>query len=91
MTDLSNVEQRLWWQINRGLPEDTQARFTSLKEMRQTEALTAPEYDELLAITEQIEQRDVERLQALTELAQLRGVSVRALMHRINLLATNDT
>ena len=38
-----------------------------------------------LTRVEQIEQRDVERLEALTKLAQLRGVSVRTLMQQLGL------
>ena len=64
---------------------------TTLKEKRDTATLTAAEYEELLAIIEQIETRDVERLQALTELAAIRNVPVRQLMHQLGLLPkTNE-
>ncbi|MCB0123650.1 MAG: hypothetical protein KDE58_15465 [Caldilineaceae bacterium] len=64
---------------------------TTLKEKRDTATLTAAEYEELLAIIEQIETRDVERLQALTELAAIRNVPVRQLMHQRGLLPkTNE-
>ena len=87
---LSKDETELFLRINQGLPEATQLRFQALKEKRDDAALITAEYDELLAIIDQIEQRDVERLQALAELAQRHQVSVRQLMYQLGLLPRHD-
>ena len=88
--NLSKDETALLQRINQGLPEVIQRRFQALKEKRDDAALTGAEYDELLVIIDQIEQHDVERLQALAELAQLRQVSVRQLMYQLGLLPRHD-
>lgn len=77
-------------QINAQLSPDTQTRFVELKSKRQAEELTTAEHKELLGIVDQIEQRDVERLQALTELAQLRNVTVHELMNQLGLNQQHD-
>ena len=83
---LSTAETDLLREINQGLPESTRLRFRDLKEKRDAATLTPAEHEELLAIIEQVEMRDVERLQALTKLAAIRNVSVRQLMHQLGLL-----
>lgn len=83
---LSTAETNLLREINQGLPESTRLRFRDLKEKRDAATLTPAEHEELLAIIEQVEMRDVERLQALTKLAAIRNVSVRQLMHQLGLL-----
>lgn len=82
---LPKAEATLLRQINQGLSDEVQARFDELKAKRQAELLTVTEHEELIVLVEQIEQRDVERLEALTKLAQLRGVSVRTLMQQLGL------
>ncbi|MCB0065031.1 MAG: hypothetical protein KDE19_23065 [Caldilineaceae bacterium] len=83
---LSTAETDLLREINQGLPESTRLRFRDLKGKRDAATLTPAEHEELLAIIEQVEMRDVERLQALTKLAAIRNVSVRQLMHQLGLL-----
>jgi hypothetical protein len=87
---LSKAETNLLRQINQGLPEATRLRFRTLKEKRDAATLTPVEYEELLNLIEQMEMRDVERLQALTELAAIRNVSVRRLMHQLGLLPKHN-
>ncbi len=87
---LSTAETDLLRQINQGLPESTRLRFHVLKEKRDAATLTPVEYEELLTLIEQVETRDVERLQALTELAAIRNISVRQLMHQLGLLPKNN-
>jgi hypothetical protein len=87
---LSTAETDLLREINQGLPESTRLRFRDLKEKRDAATLTPAEHEELLAIIEQVEMRDVERLQALTKLAAIRNVSVRQLMHQLGLLPKHD-
>lgn len=47
---------------------------------RQVETIIPEEMEEVIQITDQIEQRDAQRLAALVELAQLRGATLDALM-----------
>lgn len=87
---LSVDEVLLLKQINAQLPEATQVRFAKLKSRRQAEELTSAEHEELLEVVDQIEQRDLGRLQALTALAQLRNVTVRTLMQQLGLEKSQD-
>ena len=73
-------EAELLQQINQGLPPDVQQRYDELTAKRRAETLTPEEHQELLALVGRIEQADAERVRALTELAQLRNVSVTTLM-----------
>lgn len=87
---LSVDEVLLLKEINAHLSEATQLRFAELKSKRQAEELTEAEHEELLEIVDQVEQRDVDRLQALTALAQLRNVTVRDLMQQLGLNKSQD-
>ena len=77
---LGQPETTLLLQINRGIPAETQRRFDELVAKRQAETITPDELRELIRITDQIEQRDVERLTALIELARLRRTTLDDLM-----------
>ena len=82
---LSQAESELLLTINEGIPAATQQRLDALIAKRQAHTLTRGEHQELLQITEQIEQRDAERLQHLIELAALRHVTLDALMQQLGL------
>lgn len=82
---LSGEEARLLQKINHGLPLDVQQRYDELTAKRRAETLTHEEHQELLALIDRIERADVERVQFLTELAQLRNVSVTTLMAELNI------
>ncbi len=78
-------EAELLQQINQGLPPDVQQRYDELTAKRRAETLTPEEHQELLALVGRIEQADAERVRALTELAQLRNVSVTTLMAELGI------
>jgi hypothetical protein len=82
---LSKQEAEILEKINQVLPPDTQRRYNELTEKRQAETLTREEQQELLVLIEHIELADAERAQALIRLAQLRNVSVTALMSTLNI------
>lgn len=83
---LSEDETVLLLQINRaGFEPGQQARFDELVAKRQDETITPTELQELIRLTNIIEERDVERLQALNDLARLRGTSVPALMNTLGI------
>ncbi|KOR33112.1 hypothetical protein TI05_03030 [Achromatium sp. WMS3] len=72
-TSISKQKTDILEKINRGLDKETQNRYNDLVAKRQTEMLTNKEHQELLNLIEEIEQVDVERAQALIDLAQLRN------------------
>ncbi|WP_129673301.1 STAS/SEC14 domain-containing protein [Candidatus Chloroploca sp. Khr17] len=62
-----------------------QARFDALVAKRQAETITPTELQELIAMTDVIEQRDTERLEALQELARVRQTTVGILMDALGI------
>ena len=71
--------------INQGLPLDVQQRYDELTAKRRAETLLPEEHQELLALIDRIERADAERVQALTDLAQLRHTSVTTLMAELGI------
>lgn len=78
-------ESILLQKINQGLPVAIQQQFDDLNEKRRDETLTDEEHQALLALIEQIEESDVERVKDLGQLAQLRNVSLSVLMKQLGL------
>lgn len=83
---LSRKEATLLKRINRSLPEAQLQRFQELLATRERRPLSDPEQQDLLALIEQIEQMDADRMKWLSELAQVRGLSLRAVMEQLGLL-----
>lgn len=82
---LPELEASLLQLINQGLPEDIQHRYSELQTKLQDEAIAPEEHQELLQLIDVVEQAEADRLQALVELAQLRGVTLPALMEQLGL------
>jgi hypothetical protein len=82
---VSQAETELFQRINQGLPPHTRAHYNELAAKLQEETLSPAEQEELLRLTDQLEQLEVERLRALIALAQVRGVSVDTLMDQLGL------
>ena len=82
---ISREEGELLARINSGLPRETQARYRELIKKRREERLTEQEYQELLTLTDEAEQKQAERLEALVELAALRNMSLRELMDALGI------
>lgn len=83
---LSEDETALLLQINRASLEPAQqVRFYELVAKRQAETISAAELQELIQLTDLSEQHAVERLQALGNLARLRGTTVPALMDSLGI------
>ncbi len=82
---LSTSETELLQKINEGLLPIAQQRYNDLSAKRRQETLTPFEHQELLDLIAQIEQFDAKRVNCLAELAQLRRVSVRALMKQLGI------
>lgn len=82
---LSRKEAELLQKINQSLPVEIQQRFDLLTAKRRAETLTPEEYQELLGLVDEIELWDAKRVEYLTELAQLRNISLRMLMKQLGI------
>jgi hypothetical protein len=82
---LSEKETELFRKINCGLPPADAARMKALIAKRQDETITDEELQELIGLTDESERLNVERMQALAELAQLRGVSLTEIMTQLGI------
>src|SRR2546427_412913 len=71
---LPRAQAELLQRINAGLPEATWMRYHALKERRDAETLTPEEHAELIRLVNEVEGWNVRRLEAVAELAKLRGV-----------------
>jgi hypothetical protein len=78
-------EAALLAQINRGLPAELRDRLAHLHEKRESEALTSGEHAELLGLVAQAEALEAERIEHLSRLAALRGVSLTELMDALGI------
>jgi hypothetical protein len=72
------------------LPTAKQRRFDRLRRKRQAGTLTKLEAAELQALWQHVEQMNVTRLQALTDLAQRRGTDVKTCMRELGLAESPD-
>ena len=72
------------------LPTAEQRRFDRLRRKRQAGTLTKPEAAQLQALWQRVEQMNVTRLQALTDLAQRRGTDVKTCMRELGLVESPD-
>jgi G3E family GTPase len=75
--------------INHNFNETEQTRFDELIEKRQSHTITEEELEELKSLSDYSEEIAVERVKALTELAALRGTTVRELMKSLELSPRN--
>ena len=85
MPSLRKRESELLLEINQGVPKALQQRYNALSKKRRNQTLTSTQHRELLALTKQIEQLDVERLKMLSELARLRGAALPELMRELGI------
>lgn len=84
---IPDQEANLLHKINIGLSAIQQQRFADLNLKRQEETLTDEEHQELLVLIEEMETKNVERIQSLSLLAQLRQVSLTTLMQNLGIKA----
>lgn len=80
-------EATLLQQISEGLPVATWQRYHALKQQRDAVTLTPAAHAELIALTHEIEIRNVRRLELVAALACLRGVSLAAMRDELGLTA----
>jgi hypothetical protein len=80
-------ELALLQKIHQPVPLATQTRYNQLRNRLHAETLTPEEHQELLTLTDTVEQAEAQRLKNLLELADLRQVSFPELMQQLNLQA----
>jgi AraC-like DNA-binding protein len=81
------TESALLQQIQQGLSEATWQRYHDLQAKREAEQLTPQEHAELIALTDQIEDWNVRRLELAQQLAARRGVSWQEIVAELGLAA----
>lgn len=84
---LPTEEADLLDRINQGVPTDLRAEYRALRAKREAETLTEGEHEQLIRISNQIEQLGVQRLEALATLAQLRQMALPVLMEDLGIQA----
>ncbi len=81
------AEAELLLKINQGIPASIRDRYQALIAKRQSETLNAEEHGELLRLTDQVEQLEVQRVEYLAELARLRRTTLTSLMQTLGIPA----
>lgn len=87
---LSTKESELLIKINQDLPQELRHIYQNLMEKRNQEILTKSEYQQLLELTEQVEKYQAQRLEYLTQLAQMRQISLTNLITQMGLQPINN-
>ena len=87
---LEPEESKLLARVNVGLPADLKSRLAELEEKRDLGSLTEAEAEELLTLSDRVERLHAERLQALADLAKLRGTTLTALMDQLGIRFPDD-
>jgi hypothetical protein len=86
---LSDEETHLLLAINEGVSAELRERVASLIAKRNNRGLTVAEGHELNELADTVERRGVERVEGLSRLAELRGVSLRELMKSLGIASDN--
>lgn len=86
---LAKPESDLLKKINRGFPAEKWRRLTLLNEQVEEETLTAAEQTELKGLIQSYEQYTLQRLKYLGQLAMLRQVTLRSVMHELGIVAAH--
>lgn len=73
---LTGNESELLIRINKGLSAEERARLKHLISRRDAETITPAETQELIGLTDRLEKIHAERLDALADLATLRGITL---------------
>ena len=82
---LTGNETELLARINQGLPAEDRTRLKELISLRDAETITSSEVQELIGMTDRLEQLQAERLAALAELATLRGITLDEVINQLGI------
>ncbi|NER07978.1 MAG: hypothetical protein F6K17_38225 [Okeania sp. SIO3C4] len=78
-------ESGLLEEINQGFPQEKRERYHLLRDKQLNETILDEELDELVALSDEIEEFDAVRLEKLMELARLRNTSLAELSEELGL------
>jgi hypothetical protein len=84
---LNATETALLSRINQSLPADDQAYISVLNEKMQNDVLLESERLELLALHQKAETLQAHRLEAVVELAKVRGLTPKQMLEKLGLAA----
>ncbi|MEA5549680.1 STAS/SEC14 domain-containing protein [Anabaena cylindrica UHCC 0172] len=87
---LSLKEFELLENIHQDLPQELQDLYQNLIGKRNQEILTESEYQQLLKLTEQVENHQAQRLEYLTQLAQIRQLPLTTLITQMGIKPINN-
>ncbi|MFQ5633168.1 MAG: STAS/SEC14 domain-containing protein [bacterium] len=87
----SAAESKLLMKINKGLPPKLKKKLDRLVAKRKAGTLKTDEQKELISLMHEVEEAQVRRIEALTGLAKLRGVSLDSLMDQLGIKAPEYT
>lgn len=82
---LTPDESVLFERINDALPQQEWERIASLRCRRDDETLSEAEYRELIDLEDRLELLNANRLEALAQLAALRGVTLEVVMNQLGI------
>ena len=89
-TSLSKEESDLLLKINSISTPQSDTHYQKLLAKRQDENLTESEYQELIALSDQYEHQNVERIKHLVQLVEIRKVSLTNLMDQLEIPQPTD-
>ena len=78
-------EAEILQRINAGLPHDVWTLYHELCQERTADTLTPPEQQELIALSDRIEEANADRMAHVAELANLRRVSIDTIVRTLGL------
>ena len=78
-------ESQLLQKINQGISPETWQRYHELIEKRRQETLTPEELEQLIQLSDQLEQLNAKRMGSLVKLAQIRQIPLRSLMKQLGI------
>ena len=82
---LSQEESDLLFKINSVASSQGNRHYQKLLNKRRNETLSESEYQELVVLSDQYEQQNVERVKCLVQLAEIRNISLTDLMKQLEI------
>jgi hypothetical protein len=82
---LSDNESELFNKINQPFPADLKSRLDELTHKRTAETIIESEHQELVLLTDKLEEFHAERMAALARLAELRGTTLDLIMKQLGI------
>lgn len=78
-------ETELLEKINETLANEELERYRILIQKRDEESLSEPEHQELIAVSDKIEWINAKRMESLSRLADLKGISLKEIMKQLEI------